>query len=225
MRDVQIPPIQFLVFHHTDIQKQGLSLSFVLLIRKKHHNCVSSTTSTCRVPTAQIQGWEHSRYGRHDHTLTHHTHKPLVYSPRLYLQVFQSPTQNPVYPRRVQVLVLYHTDTLIYIYSVYLSIYHNNKQKFKGNMGNSKQLVDNSKSHTHHHTLKPPVQVFQSPGQPSVSKTCRSLSFRFQSFITPTLMYKFSVYLSIYHNNKQKLKGNTGNSKQLVDNSYWKFVS
>ncbi len=30
------------------------------------------------------------------------------------------------------------------------------------------------------------------------SETCRSLSCRFQSFITPTLMYKSSIYLSFY---------------------------
>jgi hypothetical protein len=35
-----------------------------------------------------------------NHTLTHHTRKPLVYSPRLHLYVFQSPTQ-PVYEGRV----------------------------------------------------------------------------------------------------------------------------
>jgi hypothetical protein len=37
------------------------------------------------------------------------------------------------------------------------------------------------------------VPVFQSPAQPSVSETVRSLSFRFESFITPTLIYRSCI--------------------------------
>ncbi len=33
---------------------------------------------------------------------------------------------------------------------------------------------------------------------PGIPSKCRSLSFRFQSFITPTLIYKSSIQLSIY---------------------------
>ena len=42
------------------------------------------------------------------------------------------------------------------------------------------------------------LQVFQFPAPPSVCQTCRSLSFDFSSFITPTLTYKYSIYLSLY---------------------------
>ncbi len=42
------------------------------------------------------------------------------------------------------------------------------------------------------------TQVFWSHTQHSVSETCRSLIFHFESFITPTLIYKSLIHLSIY---------------------------
>ncbi len=41
-----------------------------------------------------------------------------------------------------------------------------------------------------------------SPAQPSVYETCRSLSFSFWSFITPTLICKISIWLSLSFNNE-----------------------
>jgi hypothetical protein len=37
------------------------------------------------------------------------------------------------------------------------------------------------------------------PAEPSACETCRSLSFSFSSFIVPTLIYKSSMQLSLYH--------------------------
>jgi hypothetical protein len=51
------------------------------------------------------------------------------------------------------------------------------------------------------------LQVFQSPAQPS--ETCRSLTFNFESFFSPTLIFKSYVWLSLYHfinNNNSKYR-------------------